>query len=737
MTAASIAAAGVASAQVAPGGPEPLAREAKWFSESRVLNREVRVVLEGVDKYNNLFGSVFYPEADKPANLAEAIMSAGLGKAVEWSLNMMTNGAMRLREMERAAKQAKRGIWTNYVPVNTGQTKLSDSFLGKVVEVVSGDTLVVKDINGGGVERRVSLSSVRAPRAGGRDRAPEPHGLEAREFLRKKFIGKDVTVKMEYTRKIGPMPGQAAAAEAPAADDRSVMAFGNVELNNTKEGEDKNAAEMVVARGFADVIRHRSDEERSSVYETLLELEEKAKQAKRGKHSSKEVSVPRINDVSAPGQGARAKQYLPFLQRGGKLMGLVESVSSGHRLKIHVAKEGVTIAMAPSGVRAPQRPMPAMGGRPAAAGEPYGMEAYLWTREHFNQREVEIEIETADKGGTFLGTIVLPGPKPLSLGHALARLGLAKTQQFFDASRVKGGQELVAAIQAAKEARLKVWENWNPEDDVVVGEEDDDAAAAAATSGSGEVLSVTVTEVTDGNDFFVQSATEPRVQWLEEQLRGLALSDGPAATGLVLGSLCLGQFSLDNNWYRGFVERVSAVEPKYEVYFIDFGNREKLPSERVRTIDAALSAVPPQARPAGLAYLKIPTLAEEFGNEAAAYLAQLLGGGKRFKATVVRKERGGGAKEKHPRKAADKLLLSMVSEDGSVDVAKEMLLAGLARLPKLHKVRDPSAKAVISKLMDFQDEARKAHEGMWEHGDPGDSDDEEPAPRVPAWGKKK
>jgi hypothetical protein len=46
----------------------------------------------------------------------------------------------------------------------------------------------------------------------------------------------------------------------------------------------------------------------------------------------------------------------------------------------------------------------------------------------------------------------------------------------------------------------------------------------------------------------LQSTTEPRVQWLEEQLRGLGLSDGPAATGLVLGSLCLGQFSLDNNW---------------------------------------------------------------------------------------------------------------------------------------------------------------------------------------------
>jgi staphylococcal nuclease domain-containing protein 1 len=41
---------------------------------------------------------------------------------------------------------------------NTGQTKLSNTFVGKVVEVVSGDTLVVKDINAGGAERRISLS---------------------------------------------------------------------------------------------------------------------------------------------------------------------------------------------------------------------------------------------------------------------------------------------------------------------------------------------------------------------------------------------------------------------------------------------------------------------------------------------------------------------------------------------------------------------------------------------------
>ena len=72
---------GEAPAADAAPQPEPFAREAKWFSESRVLNQEVRVVLEGVDKYNNLFGSVVYTDADgKFPSLAEQLATAGLAK---------------------------------------------------------------------------------------------------------------------------------------------------------------------------------------------------------------------------------------------------------------------------------------------------------------------------------------------------------------------------------------------------------------------------------------------------------------------------------------------------------------------------------------------------------------------------------------------------------------------------------------------------------------------------------
>lgn len=85
----------------------------------------------------------------------------------------------------------------------------------------------------------------------------------------------------------------------------------------------------------------------------------------------------------------------------------------------------------------------------------------------------------------------------------------------------------------------------------------------------------------------------------------------------------------------------------------------------------------------------MPGLDEDFGADAAAFLAQLVGDGKRFAATTVRRERGLGAKERHPRKAADKLHLVLKGvEDPKLDVAREMLLEGFARLPKLHKVRD-------------------------------------------------
>ena len=67
-----------------------------------------------------------------------------------------------------------------------------------------------------------------------------------------------------------------------------------------------------------------------------------------------------------PAVTCSAKQYLPFFQRAGRVAGVCEYVLSGHRVKVHVPKEGVTVAFSPSGVRAPQRGQaPSRDGRAA------------------------------------------------------------------------------------------------------------------------------------------------------------------------------------------------------------------------------------------------------------------------------------------------------------------------------------------------------------------------------------
>ncbi len=75
---------------------------------------------------------------------------------VEWSAKLLTTGGLKLRDCERAAKLARRCLWTGYTPP-TNQAKLSDTFTGKVMEVVSADTLVVKDV-ATGIEKRLVLS---------------------------------------------------------------------------------------------------------------------------------------------------------------------------------------------------------------------------------------------------------------------------------------------------------------------------------------------------------------------------------------------------------------------------------------------------------------------------------------------------------------------------------------------------------------------------------------------------
>jgi staphylococcal nuclease domain-containing protein 1 len=61
---------------------------------------------------------------------------------------------------------------------------------------VSGDCIIVADdslpFGSPSAERRVNLSSIRAPKMGRKGDEPTPYAREAKEFLRTRLIGQEV-----------------------------------------------------------------------------------------------------------------------------------------------------------------------------------------------------------------------------------------------------------------------------------------------------------------------------------------------------------------------------------------------------------------------------------------------------------------------------------------------------------------------------------------------------------------
>ncbi|XP_008245697.1 PREDICTED: staphylococcal nuclease domain-containing protein 1-like [Prunus mume] len=709
---------------------DPFALEAKHFTETRVLHRDVRIVLEGVDKFSNLIGSVYYPDGDSAKDLALELVENGYAKYVEWSANMMEEDAKRrLKAAELEAKKSKLRIWTNYVPPVTNSKAIHDqNFTGKVVEVVSGDCVIVADdsvpFGSPLAERRVNLSSIRCPKMGNprREEKPAPYAREAKEFLRTRLIGLQVNVQMEYSRKI---TADGAAVSTGPADSR-VMDFGSVFLVKA-EGDDApvpassapssqpagvNVAELVVARGFGTVIRHRDFEERSNYYDALLSAESRAIAGKKGIHSAKDPPVMHITDLMQA-SAKKARDFFPFLQKRRKIPAVVEYVFSGHRFKLLIPKETCSIAFAFSGVRCPGR------------GEPYSDEAIALMRRRIMQRDVEIEVETVDRTGTFLGSLWESKSKT-NVAIALVEAGLAKFQNSFG-GEIPDGHLLEQAEQSAKRQKLKIWENY------VEGEEVSNGSAVDNNKQK-EVLKVVVTEVLgSGGKFYVQTAGDQKIASIQQQLASLSIQEAPVigAFNPKKGDIVLAQFSADNSWNRAMIVNaprgaVESPKDKFEVFYIDYGNQEVVPYSELRPLDSSVSSAPGLAQLCSLAYVKVPSLEEDFGQEAAEYLSEHTLNSE-FRAMVEERDLSGGKVK--GQGTGPVLVVTLVAVDAEISVNAAMLQEGLARLEKQKKRETKERKTAIENLEKFQEEARADRRGMWRYGDI-QSDDEDIAPPV-------
>ncbi|NXA56365.1 SND1 protein, partial [Nothocercus julius] len=586
----------------APEVPEPFAAEAKFYTESRLLQRDVQIVLESCHN-QNILGTILHPASADAAcpslqngNITELLLKEGFARCVDWSIAVYTRGADKLRAAERYAKERKLRIWRDYVAPTANLDQKDKQFVAKVGAGGQGEGLVLPVpastrafLPGMGAARLTRCLFSRVPQDKNRKLRPLydiPYMFEAREFLRKKLIGKKVNVTVDYIR-----PASSATETVPAFSERTcaTVSIGGI-----------NIAEALVSKGLATVIRYRQDDDqRSSHYDELLAAEARAIKNGKGLHSKKEVPIHRVADIS--GDTQKAKQFLPFLQRAGRSEAVVEE-----HVALHVPSQHLTLLLLLlAGIECPRgaRNLPGL----VQEGEPFSEEATHFTKELVLQREV----------GTRGGHGGQPGPA-LRAGHERGpeRLRPAwKSRR----RRVHVGPEALRALPRSLRLRAREY------------------CCSSHTSlpfmaipgtyvyvGLRTVISQPASPATP-SAFYASCASVGPVQALQVPRRGAGRAGrqescllhmggrgyraawGRAGAPLPGGStaepaaLCAGRV------YRARVEKVES-SAKVHIFYIDYGNKETLPSSRLAALPPAFSTrvLPAQATEYKFAFIQVP-----------------------------------------------------------------------------------------------------------------------------------
>ncbi|KIJ18624.1 hypothetical protein PAXINDRAFT_161466 [Paxillus involutus ATCC 200175] len=683
---------------------EPWAEEAKFFTESRLLQRPVRVAILSLPSStatpfqigaNNappppasiFIGSVLHPAG----NVAEHLVAAGLARVVDWHAGMLASGGAmeRLRAAEKVAKEKRACLYanaptasaSNVNKTNGGSNGNSRSFEGVVIRVWSGDQISVVEKESG-KERRLQLSSTRGPKLS--DPKQAFYAQEAREFLRKRLIGKNVRVTIDFVR---PREGEFEERECATV---------------RYSGQNLSIAEQLIEKGLASIVRHRrDDEDRSSDYDKLMAAEQAAVTDTRGIHSGKDQPPPKP-PLNLSETAARANPFLNGFKRQGKIPAVVDYVASGSRFKLYLPKDNQSLTLVLSGIRAPRTARTA-----SDKGEPFGAEGAEFATRRYMQRDVEFEVESVDKSGGFIGALWLKNENAAVL---LVREGYASVHAF-SADSLSWARQLYDAEAEAKQARRNMWQDYD--------EESEKAAQAPVeddnTPMKPEYLDIIISDVRtkNGLNFSVQILNTEGIASLEKLMHDFSLHHKSAAVPHSFtptnGDLVSAKFS-DGSWYRAKIRRVSPIKKEAEVTFIDYGNQDTIKFSNLRPLDPRFRSLQGQAHDARLSFIKLANADSDYYQEAIERF-RLLCEGRKLIANVDYKE--GNLLHLRLIDPTD----PAVAQDPSACINADLLREGLASIDRNGCRYLAAYPQVVKNLQVAIAGAKRDRLGMFEFGD--------------------
>jgi staphylococcal nuclease domain-containing protein 1 len=658
---------------------EPFGEEAQQFVEIRLLQRNVKVNVLGVSPNGQIVATVKHPQN---GDIAPFMLKAGLAKCTDHHTTLLGQRMGELRQAEKAAKDAHLGLFQGHV----AQKKSAAGEMEAVVSrIQSADTMFLRGKSGS--ERRINLSSVRQPKPTDPNQAP--WGPEAKEFLRKKLIGKHVKFSID---------GKRPASEG--YDEREMA---------TVQYQDKNVGLMLVENGMASVIRHRQDDsDRSPIYDDLLLAEQAAQEAQKGLWSSKAPTAKQYVDYSESLE--KAKRQLTLLSRQRKVPGVVDFVKSGSRFTVLVPRDNTKLTFVLSGIRAPRSAR-----NPTDKAEPFGQEAHDFANKRLQQRDVEIDVEDCDKVGGFIGTLYVNRE---SFAKLLLEEGLASVHAY-SAEKSGNANELFAAEKKAKDARKGMWHDWDPSQE---NDYEDSTQAGAATNGDAEVSrqkdyrDIVITHVDDSGKLKLQQVGTGTAALTElmSAFRSFHLNPSnnqPLPGPPKAGDFVAAKFTADDEWYRARIRRNDREAKKAEVVYIDYGNSETIPWSRLRPLTqnqfSPQSKLKPQAQDAQLSFLQLPTNPQYLADTVS--LISEMTADRSLVANVDQMDKDGTLwvtlfDPKNSEKAEQSLNAEIIDE-------------GLAMVPRKLKAWERASGELLKNLKERQQQASEERRGMWEYGD--------------------
>ncbi|PVH99137.1 hypothetical protein DM02DRAFT_672871 [Periconia macrospinosa] len=659
---------------------EPFGDEAHQFIETRLLQRNVVVNVLGTSPNGQIVASISHPVQ---GSIAPHLLKAGLARCNDHHTTLLGQEMSSLRQAEKVAKDSRQGLFQGHVAQKkTG----AGEFEATVSRIQSADTLFLR--SKAGAERRINLSSVRQPKP--TDPKQAPWVPEAKEFLRKKLIGKHVKFHID---------GKRPATEGYDEREMATVTF-----------QDKNVGLLLVENGMASVIRHRQeDTDRSPIYDDLLIAELAAQEEKKGLWSPKGPSTKQYVDYSESLE--KAKRQLTLLSRQRKVPAIVDYVKSGSRFTVLVPRENAKLTFVLSGIRAPRSAR-----NPTDKGEPFGQEAHDFANKRLQQRDVEIDVEDCDKVGGFIGTLYINRE---NFAKTLVEEGLASVHAY-SAEKAGNANELFAAEERAKQARKNLWQDYDPSQDEDA-EATTEGAAASAQNGDAaaerrkDYRDVMVTHVDDNGRLKLQQVGTGTAALTElmsafrsfhiNPANNAGLSDAPKA-----GEFVAAKFTADDEWYRARIRRNDRDAKKAEVVYIDYGNSELIPWTRLRPLTQPQflpSKLRPQAVDAQLSFIQLPGNPEYLAD--AIHLISQETADRQLVANVDQVEKDG--------MLWVTLFDPKESKTGEESVNAEVISEGLAMVPKKLRAWERSASDILGALNKRQAVAKEERRGQWEYGD--------------------